>query len=277
MKSFAATLLVSVASGSDSPCVCIFDVDSTLISWSTTKKCPKVQDSGVSSSGSKVLRAQGAYKLHKTFCSQCYLGVISAGSAGTTGGGERKDIVKTLQKHGGMLPTDTWNANGCAQKHSGSPLVTGCTNKPSAVKGILGWYTTNHGVTFADENVHFYDDKDYNIASFAVHGYNAYQIACPTDGDCAMEMDEVNSSPGIYCCSGGVQQLAPASSSITTGCGVPCHFPFKYLGKTYKACTTSGDFAPWCATTANYDEVHWGYCGGSSDVTMTNDTAGVIV
>ena len=97
-----------------------------------------------------MLRSDAMLHLSDTFCGNCYLGVISAGSAGTEGGEERADITKYLSK-GGKLPTDKWNPDGCENK--GSPLIVDCSNKPSAVPGILEWYKTAQGVNIADQDV----------------------------------------------------------------------------------------------------------------------------
>lgn len=288
MKTFAAALLVSVADGS--PCACIFDVDATLISWSSQQKCPNAQSDGFYSDGYEKLRAEGSYRLGESFCKDCYLGTISAGSAGSTSGGyERDDIVKMLQR-GGKLNTDKWNpsSSGCHNKGQ-SPLITDCSDKPSAVPGILKYYKDTEGVTIANKDVHFFDDQPYNIVTFEGSGYNAHQVSCDTTGGstggydggedkCAASLDEVNNSPGLkYCCSGS--QVSPASGSApTTQCGTPCHFPFTYNGKKHTSCTTDGEVAPWCATVSKYDSTNWGYCyGGGSDVAVNQTISDVVV
>jgi len=286
MKSVVAIFFAAAADATN-PCLCIFDVDSTLISWSTHKHCPKTQRTGIYDGSYEILRAEGSYRLSETFCNACWAGVISAGSAGTQGGDERKDLVKMLQQ-GGHLPTDTWNPSGCHNKGH-SPLITSCSNKPSAVPGIIQYYKNFNGVHIADKDVHFFDDEPSNIVVFEGSSYNAHQISCGTtggttggldggDNKCAASLEEVNNSPGIkYCCSGS--QVAPASSSrSTTQCGTPCHFPFKYSGKTYHECTTHDDVAPWCATKRKYDDKNWGYChGGNSDAGVNQTTSDVIV
>lgn len=285
MKTFAAALLASVADGS--PCLCVFDVDATLISWSTHSKCPDTQRTGIKSDGYEVLRAEGSHRLSESFCNQCYLGVISAGSAGSSGGAERKDVVKML-KQGGKLNTDKWNPSGCHVRGQ-SPLITSCSDKPSAIPGIMKYYKDTEGVDIADADVHFYDDQPYNIVVFEGLGYNAHQVSCGSTGGtaggfdggddkCAASLAEVNDSPGIkYCCSGS--QVAPASGSgKTTQCGTPCHFPFTYSGTKHRSCTSTDEPAPWCATNSKYDGTNWGYChGGSSDIVVNQTLSDVVV
>lgn len=244
--------------------------------------------------GEDILRAEGGHRLSETFCADCYLATISAGNAGPSegyGSDERKDLVRMLKQNGGKLNTDMWNPSGC--ENQGSPLITGCRDfaKVTAVPGIMKYYKDTEGVDIADEDVHFFDDQSFNIAPFEGSGYNAHQVSCATTGGtaggyeapfsdkCAASLEEFNGSPGIhYCCSGSA--VPPAStSSKTTQCGTPCHFPFTYENNEYQDCTSvcnehetrcsagSGNAAPWCATTVNFDNTSWGYCyGGNSAV-----------
>jgi len=258
----------------------------------TQSQCPKVQDSGVKGHR-EVLRAEGSHLMSQSFCKDCYQGVISAGSAGTQGGDERKDIVKML-KQGGKLSTETWNPRGCnsnGKSHGKSPLITSCSYKPSAVPGIMKYYKDKEGVTIADKDVHFYDDQPYNIAIFEGKGYNAHQVSCGETGGttggyeagsdvkCGLMLDEFHHSPGLhYCCSGSQKSAPSGSSTVTTQCGTPCHFPFTYHGKSHNACTSTGEVAPWCATQSQYSSKNWGYChGGNSDVAVNQTKSDVII
>lgn len=283
-----AFALLALAAADGSPCLCIFDVDSTLVGWAKPEQCPKDQNHDLPDAGYSMLRADAMLHLSDTFCKECYIGVISAGSAGGKGSDERADIVAFLQK-GGKLPTSTWNQGGCKQKKKGSPLITDCSDKPSAVPGIMQWYEDKEGVSIANKDVHFYDDQDYNIITFEGTGYNVHQVSCPSDGPashtqttkCGATVGEINNSSGIsYCCSGSQAPAPEKSSTCVNACGVPCHFPFTYNGKSYHACTTAGgDPAPWCSTKPEYDGKNYGYCYGCpSEVGRTNATTpGVIV
>ena len=46
----------------------------------------------------------------------------------------------------------------------------------------------------------------------------------------------------------------------------PCVFPFKYRGQKYEACTTAGNYKPWCAYKVDAKGImvagKWAYCVG---------------
>jgi len=281
MKTFAAALLPFVADGSSNPCLCVFDFDSTLVSWSTTDKCHDTQKTGnYNSHHTEALRAEGSYRLSETDCSACYVGLISAGSVGSTHDDRRKDVVDQLQK-GGKLLTEKWNPSGC-ENSGDSPLIISCHDKPQAMSGILKYYKNKEGIDIADDDVHFFDDQPNNIVVFEGTGWHAKQVSCGTTGGttgglkghsadkCAASFDEVHTRPGTkYCCSGA--QVEPSTSSgAITQCGTPCHFPFTYNGKSYNECTSHDEPAPWCATQSEYDGVNWGYCHGAFVGNQTN-------
>jgi len=280
MKTFVAALVASVADAS-SPCLCVFDYDSTLVSWATTKKCPDTQKSGNKNShGVEALRAEGSHRMSESDCSQCYMGLISAGSVGSTHDERRTDVIDQLKK-GGKLLSEKWNSKGC-ENDGDSALIISCYDKPSAMSGILKYYKDKEGIEIADDDVHFFDDQPYNIVSFEGTGWHAKQVSCGTTGGttgglkghsadkCAASFDEVHTRPGTkYCCSGA--QVEPSTSSgAITQCGTPCHFPFTYNGKSYNECTSHDEPAPWCATQSEYDGVNWGYCHGAFAGNQTN-------
>merc|ERR1711964_435036 len=77
-----------VANGS--PCLCIFDVDETLTGHhNMIGQCPKDHTHYLSDAGHNMQLSDAAVHLSGTFCHDCYLGVISAGSAGGSGSEER--------------------------------------------------------------------------------------------------------------------------------------------------------------------------------------------
>lgn len=282
MKTFAAAFLASVVDGS--PCLCVYDYDSTLVSWSTTDHCPDTQKTGLfNSHNHEALRAEGSVRLSESGCSACYQGVISAGSVGSPSVGDRrKDVVDQLKKgSGGKLLTEEWNPRGC-ENAGNSPLISSCRDKPAAMAGILKYYKDKEGIEFADDDVHFFDDQPYNIITFEGTGWHAKQVSCGTTGGttggfeehsankCAASFDEIHLRKGIkYCCSGA--QVEPSTSTgAVTQCGTPCHFPFTYDGKTYNECTSHDEAGPWCATQSEYDSYNWGYCHGSFVGNQTN-------
>lgn len=147
--------------------------------------------------------------LSGTFCHECFLGTVSAGSAAGANSPERKRLHEKLSA-GGHLPTDTWNPAGCTVQ--GSPLVTGCRDgtKQGAIPGILQWYKAKEGVLVKDSEVYFFDDRSININPFKGLPYNAQQISCRTRdsgmgnavGLCGAEKAEFTKSKGVHVCAG---------------------------------------------------------------------------
>ena len=62
-----------------------------------------------------------------------------------------------------------------------SPLVLSCRDgtKQITVQGIVDWYGAIN-VTIAAGDVHFFDDRESNIAPFEDTAFNAHQISCAT-------------------------------------------------------------------------------------------------
>ena len=192
-----------------SDCLCIFDIDRTLTGkQERTDVCPAnsiqagVRDNAYG--GGTLTLSQLAQAVQSTFCSKCYLGIISAGDAAGGGSAERRVLHDRLKAGDstGALP-DAWSAPGCGVT---SPMVTSCADgqKQTAVPGIMRWYRDNAGAMIEDRNVHMFDDRVSNIVPFRGLAYNARQISCRSrDGEvglCGAELSEIVETPGVALC-----------------------------------------------------------------------------
>jgi len=205
--------LASVVAASAGDCLCIFDIDRTLTgsqgsAWLQCRKDARID--GVHDSayaGGTLVLSEVSQFIAQTFCSQCYIGTISAGSASGAGSAERGVLHDKLAVPG-HLPTTSWSA--CSPVTS--PLVTGCPDgtKQNAVGGIVSWYQQNVGASIANGDVHFYDDRADNVKPFASTGYNARQISCSSRdskygnaiGLCGAEVSEIVPDAGVQVCGG---------------------------------------------------------------------------
>mmetsp|Transcript_82128 Transcript_82128/g.219823 ORF Transcript_82128/g.219823 Transcript_82128/m.219823 type:complete len:216 (+) Transcript_82128:51-698(+) len=205
--------LASVVAASAGDCLCIFDIDRTLTgsqgsAWLQCRKDARID--GVHDSayaGGTLVLSEVSQFIAQTFCSQCYIGTISAGSASGAGSAERGVLHDKLALPG-HLPTTAWSA--CSPVTS--PLVTGCPDgtKQNAVGGIVSWYQQNVGASIANGDVHFYDDRADNVKPFASTGYNARQISCSSRdskygnaiGLCGAEVSEIVPDAGVQVCGG---------------------------------------------------------------------------
>merc|ERR1719453_2728443 len=179
-------------------CLCVFDVDRTLTgqqqvghSPPCTKNevMPHINDTAYDW-GPLSLSVVGQ-SLKGTFCSECYVGIVSAGDAGAQGSAERSELVKRLGSSGGNLPSTEWSGpskikearrNCTVNDASSSTLVLGCNDgtKQHAVKGIVAWLSRYRKVDILPKNVWMFDDRENNIAPFRGTGFNARQISCET-------------------------------------------------------------------------------------------------
>jgi len=207
----ASAVSLQEGGGQQQGCLCIFDVDRTLTGkQGDTDQCPpnqvipNVEDSAYG--GGQLTLSDLAQHLEETFCSSCYLGIISAGSAG---GPAEKDVLQ------GIMAKGVTGAKGVPPFWSGpdeitSSLIIGCpdANKGRCAKGVVGWYAQQN-IIIPPEEVYFFDDHVGNTASFAPHGYNARQISCSSRdwtvgnglvGLCGASITEVVQSKGIVNC-----------------------------------------------------------------------------
>ena len=188
-------------------CLCVFDIDRTLTGLQNdTKDCPnnlfepKIPDCAYD--GGSLSLSPLAQNIDKTFCSKCFIGVVSAGVACGDNSPERRELIKHLNVSGGLL-TDKWSPPGQVL----TPLVTSYQDgkKQVAVKEIVDWYS-DRGHSIAD--VHMFDDRVSNIKPFKGTGFSAHQISCQTRdqshnneiGLCGATLDEIKPTKGIHIC-----------------------------------------------------------------------------
>lgn len=220
------TNILSLLVGARSACLCIYDIDRTLTGLQdlTGSQCPaNVVQHGViddAYGGGTLTLSAMAQSIKSTFCGGCYLGVISAGSAGGPDSSERGVLLNQLRA-GSSLSSPLlaeWSVGGC---NPTSPLVTSCGDgqKQTAVLGIISWYAAR-GVSIQTADVHFFDDRSSNIEPFRGTGYNARQISCATRdagqggavGLCGATTAEIVSDVGVVLCG---PSPAPSPSSCT--------------------------------------------------------------
>jgi len=213
-----------LASALSNPCLCIFDVDRTLTGkqWesfgnecSGNKEVTGVDDDAYGR-GTLTLSVAGQH-LNETFCHECYYGIVSAGIASGPRSHERDSLVQLL--HGPHAPANEWDDNcGIPVK---APLVLGCQDgtKQNAVRSIVEYYATIHpdSPKFADNDVHFFDDRESNVAPFNGTGFNAHQISCASRdpapfsrtvhgshqgavGFCGATLNEITPDKGVKLC-----------------------------------------------------------------------------
>lgn len=256
MRSAAAA--AALLSGASASCLCIFDIDRTLTGrQSETSQCPKnAVQAGVPDyayAGGTLTLSELAQDMKSTFCSGCYLGIISAGSGSPGSGNDERSVLVERLKAGSPYASmlGDWSPPGCSPT---SPLVTSCADgqKQTAVPGILSWYQ-QRGISIAPGDVHMFDDRISNIDGFRGTAYNARQISCAArDGSiglCGSTVGEVVGTKGIYAC-GAAPTPAPG------------------------ACTGSGS-DPWFRWDGPwFGPVHVGCCSGLNEVLSDWDGTG---
>jgi hypothetical protein len=189
-------------------CLCIFDVDRTLTGkQDDTSACPDNVVMGgiadVAYGGGNLTLSSGLLGLASTFCSRCFIGAVSAGSA-SEGVSSEEDILVARLNASGHLPTSTW----CSYKAT-TPLVTHKWDgtKQDAVAPIVAWYAQHAGARIDDRDVYFFDDRDSNVSPFKKSRYNAAQISCATRdkggsvGLCGVTVSEIVPVKGVRLCS----------------------------------------------------------------------------
>jgi len=186
-------------------CLCAFDVDRTLTGKpGAGEACPANRVvAGLRDHYFRneylTLSPLGQGLAH-TFCSRCYIGVVTSGPSGTLG--EKVELRARLKGAGG-LPA-YWSQGSSVT----SPLVENCPKhlKAACVKGVVDWYM-RQGIDIKPSAVHYFDDVAVNASSFKGCGYNARQVSCasrdfedPRVGLCGATLDEVIRQEGIFNC-----------------------------------------------------------------------------
>jgi hypothetical protein len=192
-------------------CLCVFDIDRTLTgkqdeAWrcSGDEGFSNIYDTAYG--GGDLVVSQALLNLDQTFCTECYLGVISTGDASGPGSAERDYMVKHLNSFG-KLATEEWSVPGCTG--TTSPIVTSCGDlvKWTAMPEIVSWYESNLNLSIAPDDVYFFDDKQGNVEAFSNGIYhNAKQISCNSRdlgssiGYCGAKTSEIVKVSGISVC-----------------------------------------------------------------------------
>lgn len=196
-------------------CLCVFDIDRTLTGQQSlvAPTCPNNTvipgvDDDAYDKGTLTL-SQIALKMNETFCSTCYLGIISAGDASGAASGKSNEgdkLVEVLQKGGMLHPDATWSPISKAD----SPLITKWADgsKQNAIAPIIAWHLQRK-IYIPDNKVWFFDDRAGNVQPFASTAWNARQVSCATRdlshekgiiGLCGSTLYEVNNGTGVVLC-----------------------------------------------------------------------------
>ncbi|CAE7616518.1 Esyt3 [Symbiodinium natans] len=234
MAGALATLLVvtsavCVASlnRSQGDCLCLFDVDRTLTGQQdlTSPKCsqnqvhPGIKDTAYG--GGDLTLSQVGQSFKGTFCTNCFVGIVTAGDVSGANSQERAILVQHLQSSGGKLPVTEWSGpsksgearRACTPQDAQSTLVTGCLDgtKQEAAKGIVAWLASRASIPLS--NVWLFDDRSMNIKPFRGTGMNAKQISCATRnpqmqiGVCGATTQEILPAPGVSICADEEDQV----------------------------------------------------------------------
>lgn len=227
------TMPTTTGSATNTPCLCVFDIDRTLTGkqGSAGRKCnldsriQGIYDSAYGG-GTLVLSELTSAGLSNTFCDACYVGIVSHGDAGGYGSQERQYLVEHVLVTTAFAAFRSTNAQATTWSSPdfvNSPFVVSAPDrfKQFSVSRIQMWYA-HQGVSIQDNRVYFFDDRTENIPPFAQTGFNARQISCATRdwsiehgmvGLCGAALSEIVDTPGVVTCQ---DQLHITSESETS-------------------------------------------------------------
>ncbi|CAJ1397487.1 unnamed protein product [Effrenium voratum] len=202
-------------------CLCLFDVDRTLTGQQDlgAPQCPVNQVlSGIKDtaySGGDLTLSQVGQSMAGTFCTQCYVGIVTAGDASGANSQERAALVQRLASRGKLLSQEWSGPSAAGQPRRAckasdvfqSTLVAGCLDgtKQEAAKALLTMLSMR-GIGILPSNVWLFDDRADNIHPFQGSGMNARQISCASrdhrmgTGVCGATNQEIQEQPGVKLC-----------------------------------------------------------------------------
>mmetsp|Transcript_66284 Transcript_66284/g.158154 ORF Transcript_66284/g.158154 Transcript_66284/m.158154 type:complete len:654 (+) Transcript_66284:102-2063(+) len=209
--------------GSGPACLCVFDVDRTLTGKQGTANKPE-NDGGCPADkeiygiwdtayrGGWLTISDAGRHLKDTFCSKCYMGIVSAGMASGRFSRERTYLLENVlvgEPFQALLSSNSQTSHWSVRSVH-SPLVLGWPDgqKQDAVAGIVAWYE-QQGIRIADEDVYFFGDRTENIPPFGSTSFNAREISCVSRdmridngivGYCGATVDEIVDTKGVHVC-----------------------------------------------------------------------------
>lgn len=134
----------------ESECLCVFDIDRTLTGKQGTagEECPhNIEVHGIWDSAYTpgwLTISDAGQNLENTFCSQCYLGIVSAGWASNSDEKNYllEEILSKSTPFAELRAHEPEAGRWSRRRTLGSPLVLGWrdTKKQDAVDGIVAWY-----------------------------------------------------------------------------------------------------------------------------------------
>lgn len=225
----------------EQPCLCTFSVDRTLTArqgQDTVTKCypkfrtlhnyPNIADNFLGNAGG-LTSSQVATGIQHTFCRRCFIGVVSARSAGGKGSDEREKLFQQLSSTSDKSADPKWglfdkdwsgptglSANPAAASVActaavpptvNSALVSGCSDgtKHFAIVKIIDHIKNKFKKVIDPKNAYHFDDNDKNLVAYK--GLNSIQVSCGSRdhknkdiGWCGAVWSEIQPLKGVNKC-----------------------------------------------------------------------------
>lgn len=201
-----------------SNCLCLFDVDRTLTA-DQDSHCSGTSP-GYASNGKvpwdygygkgRLMLSQAGLDLDKTFCNQCHIGIVTAGTGGGSGPTEERGVLfgeLNAASPDGGAGDGSWSLAG---QPLHSPLVYSC---PDPKKGHcaqeLLQFLNNQNAKIPKDEVYFFDDHWGNAPEMAEFGFNGREVSCNSRdysignglvGECGARLCEIVKQKGVKTC-----------------------------------------------------------------------------